>query len=292
MPTLRHILSILTDSRTYDPIRAQIKQSRRRRHRINQQRKNLIPVAAHRSLNRRPIPNWKSLKRFFPWPQSADPKRTKLPSWSNPIDKVINTIDTEAPTTVEPDWTAWDNETAEDGLEEDGNETITYTFGCLKAANWPVCQVPNKKPLPLPPFSAKDGRIPVSHTPVTPLSTYTTPGRPLTRSSATANCHSFQSIGSDTSSWSFQSSIPGLTDVSSGSSSSPVSTPGSGSPTSSVSSNYTPMTTLLQTPPPLPIRPKDSSPIPVYQPVFRPASPYPHTVFCAPRPHFPARYAY
>lgn len=109
MPTLRHILSILTGSRTYDPIRAQIKQSRRRRHRINQQRKNLIPVAAHRSLNRRPIPNWKSLKHFFPWPQSADPKRTKLPSWSNPIDKVINTIDTEAPTTVEPDWTAWDN---------------------------------------------------------------------------------------------------------------------------------------------------------------------------------------
>ena len=294
MPTLRHILSIFAGSRTDDPIRTRIKQLCRCHSHNRRQRSIPIRITARQSPRCRLFPNWMSLKRCFVRPQSADSRRMKPRIWSNPIDKVTNTIDTSGPTTVGPNWTAWDDDTAEDGLEDYGNEATTHTFGCPKATNRPVCHVPNNKPLPpIPPSSAKEGRIRVSHTPLTPLDTYIKSVQPLTRSSATSKCNSFQNMGSDASSWSLRSSTPGLTDSSSGYSSasaSLVSTRRSGSPTFTVSSNCTRMTTLLQTPPPF-ILPKDSYPIPIYRPVFRPASPYPHTIFSAPGSHLPARHA-
>lgn len=136
---------------------------------------------------------------------------------------------------------------------------------------------PNKKPhLPIPTSPTKMGQIRIPQTPVTPIDTHIRPVQPLIPFRTTSRCISSQSTNSDTSSRSLRSSMPGLTDSPSCASSASASptTPRSGSPFQSPS-DCTFTTTLLQTLSPPHTVPKDTSPIPVYQPVSRPATPCP-----------------
>lgn len=284
MLLLRHILSTLTGSRSYDPIRTQMKKTHRHRERDRRQRSTPVRVTARRCPTRRPVPNWKSLKRWFSWPQPTDPKMTRRRPWFNPVNKVAKTSETNGAPTEGPNWTTWDEDTVEGALQEEehGDEAIILVPGCPMTACRPACLVSNRVPHPpIPTSSPKRGQIRVSHTPMTPLDTPVKPVRPVAPFKKTPRCISIQSASSDTSFRSLLSSTPGLTDSTScysSASSSPVSTPRSGSPFSSPSS-WTPTITLLQTSSPSPTAPKDPSPIPVYRPVFRSATPHPRTVF-------------
>jgi len=180
MPLLRHILSILTGSRSHDPIRTQLKKSQRNRDHARRQRITITPicVAARQYPIRRPVPDWKSLKRWFVWPQSAEPKMRKPHSRFNPITKVTKAIDTKGPPMEDPNW---DQDTVEGALQGEGrgNEATVIVSRCPKVASWPACRVSNKTPhSPIPTSTAKKGRIYVSHMPVTPLHTSINPARP------------------------------------------------------------------------------------------------------------------
>jgi hypothetical protein len=201
---------------------------------------------------------------------------TKLHSRDNPVTKVTKTSDTKGPPTEEPNWTTWDEDTVKGALQEGwyDDEAINFVSGYPKVASRSACRVPSEKPqLPIPTSPTKMRQTRVSHTPVTPFDTSIKPVRPLTPFCTTPRFISFRSTNSDTSSRCLRSSTPGLTDRSSASTS-PVSTPRSGSPFRSPS-NCTLTTTLLRTPSPSPTVPKDSYPIPTYRPVLRPATPCP-----------------
>lgn len=280
MPLLRHILSILAGSRSDDPIRTQMKKSHRYRDHDRRQRSTPVRVTARQCPTRRPAHNWKSLKRWFAWPQPADPKMTKLHSRFNPNNKFAKPSDTKGPPAEESNWTTWDEDVVKRALQEEGhgNEAITLVYGYPRIVTRPACRVSNKKPhLPIPTSTTKMGQVRIPQAPLTPLNTSIKPVKPLTPFRTTPRCISFQSTNGDTSPRSLRSSTPGLTEspsCASSASSSPVSTPRSGS-SFQVPSDCTLTTTLLQTPSPPPTVPKDSSPIPVYQPVFRPATPCP-----------------
>ncbi len=221
---------------------------------------------------------------------------TRRRSWFNPVNKVAKTSETKGAPTEGPNWTTWDEDTVEGALQEEGHgdEAITLVSGYPITASRPACRVSYRASHPpLPTSFAKRGQSRISHTPMMPLDTSTKPVRPITPFKANPRCISFQSASSDTSFRSLRSSTPGLTDSTScysSSSSSPVSTPRSGSPFSSPS-DCTPTTTLLQTPPPSPTASKDSPPISVYQPVFRPATPHPRRTFST-QTHLPVYHAY
>ena len=293
MLLLRHILSTLAGSRSYDPIRAQMKELHRRREHDRRQRSTPIRVTARRCPTRHPVPDWKSIKRWFAWPQPTDSKMTRRRSQFNPVNRVAKTSDTKGPPIEALDWTTWDEDEVKGALQEEGHgdKAITLVSACPMTASRPARRVSNRvPPPPIPPSSAKRC---VSHTTVTRIDASIKPAQPNTPFTTTPRCISVQSASSDSSFQSLRFSTPGLTDSLSSSpstSTSPVSTPHSGSPFPSPR-NSTPATTLLQNPSSSPTVPKGSSPIPVYQPVFRPATPHP-AQRCLPRVTLPVFHAY
>ena len=178
MLLLRHILSTLAGSRSYDPIRTQMKKSHRCRERDRRQRRTPTRVTARQCPTRRPVPNWKSLKRLFAWLQPTNSKVTRRRPSFNAVNKVAKTSEKKGRPTEGPNWTTWDEDTVEEALQEGGNsdEVISLVSGCPMTSCWPAyrpaCLVSDRvlHP-PIPTSSPKRGQTRVSHTPVTPLGT-------------------------------------------------------------------------------------------------------------------------